>query len=99
MNIKQSIDIPLEISFNSKVGKCIQNIECESMPFACFHCKKVRHWARDCPRKPPMNFFWKNKSSESILSRDNLHNALTNWSKMLLTQEGPSVEMIGNGDM
>ncbi|XP_059067487.1 uncharacterized protein LOC131858305 [Cryptomeria japonica] len=28
-----------------------QVIECELLPFACFHCKKLGHWAKSCPLK------------------------------------------------
>ncbi|XP_059075280.1 uncharacterized protein LOC131875230 [Cryptomeria japonica] len=41
-------DMPEEIEIESKLGKWMQKIVYESIPFACFHCKKVGHWAKRC---------------------------------------------------
>ncbi|XP_057824278.2 uncharacterized protein LOC131036411 [Cryptomeria japonica] len=52
VNIKQSTDLSLEISFNLNLGKWVQKLEYETIPFACFHYKKVGYWARYFPKKP-----------------------------------------------
>lgn len=36
-------DMPEEIEIDSKLGKWMQKIIYESIPFACFHCKRVGH--------------------------------------------------------
>ncbi|XP_057817059.1 uncharacterized protein LOC131030331 [Cryptomeria japonica] len=40
-------DMPEEIEIE-KLGKWKQNIVYETIPFQCFHCKKVGHWAKKC---------------------------------------------------
>ncbi|XP_059065851.1 uncharacterized protein LOC131857381 [Cryptomeria japonica] len=42
-------DMPLSIAINSKLGKWVQPMEYESVPFTCFHCKKSEHTAKKCP--------------------------------------------------
>ncbi|XP_057871276.2 uncharacterized protein LOC131077740 [Cryptomeria japonica] len=46
VNNKQSTNMPGEIDLFSKLGRWVQKVEYESIPFACFHCQKVGHWAR-----------------------------------------------------
>ena len=43
------MDLPESISLKSKLGIWDQRIEYESIPFACFHCKKAGHWAKKFP--------------------------------------------------
>lgn len=40
------------IKINSKLGVWEQQVEFESIPFSCFHCKKVGHWVKKCMLKP-----------------------------------------------
>lgn len=44
--------MPEQINIVSKLRMWKQQIEYESIPFACFHCKKAGHWAKSCPLKP-----------------------------------------------
>ncbi|XP_059076651.1 uncharacterized protein LOC131875931 [Cryptomeria japonica] len=43
VGIAHDADMPEEIDIVSKLGMWKQLIEYESIPFACFHCKKVGH--------------------------------------------------------
>lgn len=52
VNINQKVDLPMVITINSKLGKHIQMVDFESLPFACFTCKKSGYWAKQCPLKP-----------------------------------------------
>ncbi|XP_059068506.1 uncharacterized protein LOC131859012 [Cryptomeria japonica] len=49
VGVMQGTDMPLSIEINSRLGKWNQPLEYESVPFACFHCKKVGHTARKYP--------------------------------------------------
>ncbi|XP_057848241.2 uncharacterized protein LOC131058428 [Cryptomeria japonica] len=49
VGVEPEMDMPEEIEIESKLGKPMQNIVYESIPFACFHCKKVGNWAKKCP--------------------------------------------------
>lgn len=49
VGVMKGMDIPLCIEINSRLGKWVQPLEYESVPFACFHCKKSRHTAKKCP--------------------------------------------------
>ncbi|XP_057846960.2 uncharacterized protein LOC131056719 [Cryptomeria japonica] len=49
VGVMQGMDMPLSIKINSRLGKWIQPMEYESVPFACFHYKKSGHTARKCP--------------------------------------------------
>ena len=42
-------DIPQVIELQSRLGKRVQQIDYESIPFASFHCKKARHKVKACP--------------------------------------------------
>ena len=43
LGVLRGVDLPESISLKSKLGIWDQRIEYESIPFACFHCKKVGH--------------------------------------------------------
>ena len=43
VGVLQGTDMPKAISLKSKLGIWKQKIEYESIPFACFHCKKHGH--------------------------------------------------------
>ena len=49
VGVSQGVDLPKAISLKSKLGTWDQCIEYESIPFICFHYKKVGHWAKKCP--------------------------------------------------
>ncbi|XP_059070774.1 uncharacterized protein LOC131860385 [Cryptomeria japonica] len=49
IGVGPKMDMPEEIEIESKLSKWLQNIVYETIPFACFHCKKVGHWAKKCP--------------------------------------------------
>lgn len=48
VNFNQMTDMPQSIEIISKLGKWTQVIEYESLPFACFNCKNLGHWAKSC---------------------------------------------------
>ncbi|XP_057838835.1 uncharacterized protein LOC131048780 [Cryptomeria japonica] len=62
VNVNQMMDMPQYIEIISKLGKWTQAIEYESLLFACFHCKKLGHWAKSCPLKKGKN----NKNDSSV---------------------------------
>ena len=41
--------MPEVIEFQSRLGRRVQQIDYENVPFACFHSKKVGHKAIKCP--------------------------------------------------
>ncbi|XP_059066202.1 uncharacterized protein LOC131857546 [Cryptomeria japonica] len=45
------ISVPDKLVDLTVAGKWTQAIKYESLPFACFHCKKLSHWAKSCPLK------------------------------------------------
>ncbi|XP_059070621.1 uncharacterized protein LOC131860254 [Cryptomeria japonica] len=49
VGVGPEMNMPEEIEIESKLGKWMLNIDYESIPFACFHCKKFGHWAKKCP--------------------------------------------------
>ncbi|XP_059066255.1 uncharacterized protein LOC131857586 [Cryptomeria japonica] len=49
VGVGPEMDMPEEIEIESKLGKWKQNIVYETIPFGCFHCKKVGHWDKKCP--------------------------------------------------
>ncbi len=49
VGVTEGQDMPQVIEFQSRLGSRIQMIDYESVPFACFHCKKVDHKAGFCP--------------------------------------------------
>ncbi|XP_059075138.1 uncharacterized protein LOC131855840 [Cryptomeria japonica] len=49
VGVMQGMDMPLSIEINSRLGKWVQPMQYESVPFACFHYKKSGHTARKCP--------------------------------------------------
>ncbi|XP_057838675.2 uncharacterized protein LOC131048652 [Cryptomeria japonica] len=49
VGVMKGTDMPLSIKINSRLGKWNQPMEYESVPFACFYCKKLGHMARKCP--------------------------------------------------
>lgn len=49
VGVTEGYDMPQVIEFQSHLGSRIQKIDYESVPFACFHCKKVGHKANLCP--------------------------------------------------
>jgi hypothetical protein len=49
VGVVQGTDMPDTINLQSKLGVWQQKIEYESIPFACFRCKKSGHWAKQCP--------------------------------------------------
>lgn len=51
VGVAPEADMPEQIDLVSKLGTWKQHIEYETIPFACFHCKKVGHWAKSCPKK------------------------------------------------
>lgn len=77
VNISQNKDLPSSIEINSKLGMWEQTIEFESLPFVCFSCKKVGHWAKVFPSNPknvqkPNNHvkqIWKEKTNKKEDSR------------------------------
>ncbi|XP_057820700.1 uncharacterized protein LOC131033477 [Cryptomeria japonica] len=52
VGVSHDADMLEQIDIVSKLGTWKQQIEYESIPFACFHCKKASHWAKHCPLKP-----------------------------------------------
>ncbi|XP_057853625.1 uncharacterized protein LOC131063738 [Cryptomeria japonica] len=48
VGVMQGTDMPLSIKINSRLGKWIQPLKYESVPFACFHYKKLGHTTRKC---------------------------------------------------
>ncbi|XP_059073510.1 uncharacterized protein LOC131874245 [Cryptomeria japonica] len=62
VGITHDVDMPEQIDIVSKLGMWKQQIEYKSIPFSCFHCKKVVHWAKHCPLKPK----GENKKDKSI---------------------------------
>ncbi|XP_057837885.2 uncharacterized protein LOC131048058 [Cryptomeria japonica] len=77
VNISQNKDLPSSIEINSKLEMWEQTTEFESLPFVCFSCKKVGHWAKVCPSNPknvqkPNNHvkqIWKEKTNKKEDSR------------------------------
>ncbi|XP_059066154.1 uncharacterized protein LOC131857513 [Cryptomeria japonica] len=65
VGIAHDADMPKEIDIVSKLGTWKQLIEYESIPFACFHCKKEGHWAKSCPLKPKGELKQAKPSAES----------------------------------
>ncbi|XP_057864416.2 uncharacterized protein LOC131072293 [Cryptomeria japonica] len=63
VGIAHDVDMPEQIDIVSKLGTWKQQIEYESIRFACFHYKKVGHWAKNCPLKPK----GENKQAKSIV--------------------------------
>lgn len=51
VGVAPEADMPEQIDLVSKLGTWKQHIEYETIPFACFHCKKVGHWAKSSPNK------------------------------------------------
>lgn len=49
--LDQATDLPSMIKINSMLGVWEQVVEFESIPFSCFHYKKVGHWVKDRPLK------------------------------------------------
>lgn len=49
VGVMQGMDMPLSIEINSRLGKWVQPMEYESVPFAYFHCKKLGHTTKKCP--------------------------------------------------
>ena len=49
IGVKEGVDMPDVVYFQSKLGSHTQNIVHESVPFACFHCLKHGHKAFQCP--------------------------------------------------
>ncbi|GLJ06585.1 hypothetical protein SUGI_0042510 [Cryptomeria japonica] len=49
VGVMQGTYMPLSIEINSRLGKWVQPIEYKSVPFACFHYKKLGHTARKFP--------------------------------------------------
>lgn len=49
VGVSQEAYIPSLIEIQSKLGSWVQNIEFETIPFACFKCRKSGHWAKKCP--------------------------------------------------
>lgn len=43
VNVKQSSNLPFKVYLFSKLDRWVQKLEYESIPFVCFHCKKVGH--------------------------------------------------------
>lgn len=41
--IVPEVDMPKQIEMESKLGKWVQKLEYEMIPFSCFKCKKARH--------------------------------------------------------
>lgn len=62
VNVKQFANLPKEIDLFSKLGRWVHKVEYESIPFSCFHCKKVGHWAKEFPSKPMPKMAWKKKN-------------------------------------
>jgi hypothetical protein len=49
IGVKAGVDLPDIVSLHSKLGIHVQKIIYESIPFACFLCKKAGHTAKKCP--------------------------------------------------
>ncbi|XP_057842939.2 uncharacterized protein LOC131052042 [Cryptomeria japonica] len=49
VGVMQGTNMPLSIEINSRLGKWVQPMEYESVPFACFHYKKLGHMAKEIP--------------------------------------------------
>ena len=49
IGVKEGVDMPDVVYFQSKLGSHSQKIIYESVPFACFHCLKHGHKAFQCP--------------------------------------------------
>ena len=49
VGVKEGVDMPDVVYFQSKLGSHTQKIVYESVPFACFHCLKHGHKAFQCP--------------------------------------------------
>ncbi|XP_057819204.2 uncharacterized protein LOC131032289 [Cryptomeria japonica] len=56
-----------EIDHFSKLGRWVEKVEYESIPFSCFHCKKVGHWARKCMSKPKKE--WRKRNDKRLLEK------------------------------
>ncbi|XP_059074990.1 uncharacterized protein LOC131875008 [Cryptomeria japonica] len=52
IGVTHDVDMLEQIDIVSKLGTWKQQIEYESIPFSCFHCKKEGHWAKHYPLKP-----------------------------------------------
>ncbi|XP_059068244.1 uncharacterized protein LOC131858811 [Cryptomeria japonica] len=71
VGVYQYANLSSSIEIQSKLGTWVQAIEFESIPFACFKCRKLRHWAKRCPLnvskekenpQPKPKKFWKIKN-------------------------------------
>ena len=49
IGVKEGQDMPQVLEFQSRLGNRTQKVDYESVPFACFHCKKAGHKAGSCP--------------------------------------------------
>ncbi|XP_057838208.1 uncharacterized protein LOC131048314 [Cryptomeria japonica] len=66
VGVSRSKDIPSLVELVSKLGMLVQTIEFELLPFVCFLCKKVGHWAKKCPQNTKIDpnkgpIIWKPK--------------------------------------
>jgi hypothetical protein len=49
VGVNEGQDMPQVLELQSRLGNRSQKIDYESVPFACFHCKKAGHKAGSCP--------------------------------------------------
>ncbi|XP_057842059.1 uncharacterized protein LOC131051512 [Cryptomeria japonica] len=49
VGISQNADLPSSIEIQLKLGSWTQAIEFESIPFACFNCRRGGHWEKRYP--------------------------------------------------
>ena len=48
ISVREGEDMPEVVSFHSKLGTHIQQLDYKSIPFACFHFLKSRHKVNQC---------------------------------------------------
>lgn len=48
IGVVEGVDMPEVVSFHSKLEIHVQKLVYESVPFACFHCLKKGHQAKQC---------------------------------------------------
>lgn len=44
-------DLPQKVEINSKLRKWFEEVILENLPNVCYVCKKMGHWAKNCPLK------------------------------------------------